>query len=46
MWDYRRILEVSWTERVKNADILRREGKEAKVADTVKARKFDHLGQR
>ena len=44
LWLYRRILRVSWTEKVTNSEILRRMNKEKEVLYTVKSRKLQYLG--
>ena len=44
MWLYRRMLRVSWTQRVTNEEILRRMGKAKEVLATVKRRKLQYLG--
>lgn len=43
MWLYRRMLRVSWTQRVTNIEILHRMGKEREVLNTVKCRKLQYL---
>ena len=44
MWLYRRVLRIPWTDRVTNAEVLRRMGKEKEVMKTVKTRKLLYLG--
>ena len=44
MWLYRRILRVSWRDRVTNVEILRRMNKGKEVLDIVKVRKLQYLG--
>lgn len=44
MWIYRRILKISWTERVPNEEVLRKMNKEKEVLLTIKKRKLQYLG--
>lgn len=44
MWMYRRILRISWTERVTNVEVLRRMQKEKELILTIKKRKLQYLG--
>ena len=44
MWIYRRLLKTSWTERVTNAEVLRRLGKNRELLLTIKHRKTSYLG--
>lgn len=44
MWTYRRLLRVPWTDRVTNAEILRRVHKNRELLTTVKRRKTAYLG--
>jgi hypothetical protein len=44
LWMYRRILRISWTERVTNVEVLRRMNKEKEVIFTIKKRKLQYLG--
>uniref|UniRef100_A0A8D9DVR2 Craniofacial development protein 2 n=1 Tax=Cacopsylla melanoneura TaxID=428564 RepID=A0A8D9DVR2_9HEMI len=44
MWAYRRILRISWTDRVTNVNVLRRMGKEVEIINEVKKRKLTYLG--
>ncbi|CAH2237030.1 jg9522 [Pararge aegeria aegeria] len=46
MWVYRRMLKISWTDRVRNSTVLQRMGKVPEVLLTIKKRKleyFDHV---
>ena len=43
MWLYRRILTISWTAHITNAEVLRKVKKERKVINTVKIRKLQYL---
>ena len=44
MWTYRRILRVSWMDRVTNHEIMLRIGKDKEIINTVKIRKLQYLG--
>uniref|UniRef100_A0A8D8Q737 Uncharacterized protein n=2 Tax=Cacopsylla melanoneura TaxID=428564 RepID=A0A8D8Q737_9HEMI len=44
MWLYRRILRVSWKDKVTNKEILRRMNKELEVLYIIKVRKLQYLG--
>lgn len=44
MWTYRRILRVSWKDRITNIEVLRRIGREKEVERTIKERKLQYLG--
>lgn len=44
MWCYRRILRISWVDRVTNVEVLRRMGKECEILMTVKTKKLEYLG--
>ena len=44
MWVYRRILRISWTDRVTNTEVLRRMGKAKELIETIKSRKLEYLG--
>ena len=44
MWVYRRILRVSWTERVTNMTILGSMNKKMEVLNAIKRRKLEYLG--
>lgn len=44
MWLYRRILRIPWVDKVPNAEVLRRMGKEMEVLNTIKCRKLEYLG--
>jgi hypothetical protein len=44
MWCYRRVLRVSWVDRITNDEILHRMGKEREIMVTVKKRKLEYLG--
>lgn len=44
MWLYRRVLKISWTERITNEEVLRRVGKERELLTTNKRRKVAYLG--
>lgn len=44
MYLYRRILRISWVDRVTNAEVLERMSKSKELLDTVKERKIQYLG--
>ena len=44
MWVYRRMLKISWTDRVRNTDVLARMKKEVEVLYEIKRRKLDYFG--
>ena len=44
MWFYRRMLRISWTERVSNTDVLRRMGVERLLMRTIKERQCRFIG--
>ncbi|CAG9830832.1 unnamed protein product [Diabrotica balteata] len=46
MWCYRRILRISWVDRVTNIEVLRRMDKTCEIISTVKQRKLEYLGQK
>ena len=43
MWLYRRVLNISWTLRITNEDVLRRINKERELVNTVKARELKYF---
>lgn len=43
MWVYRRILKISWTERVRNTEVSERIGKQAEILHKVKTRKLQYF---
>jgi len=44
MYIYRRMLRVSWIQRVTNNEILQRMGKQKELLNTIKERKMQYLG--
>ena len=44
MWFFRRILKVSWTERVSNDEVLRRAGVERSLLKSIRKRQLEFLG--
>lgn len=44
LWCYRRILRISWTERVSNIEVTRRVENEPEILITIKKRKLEYLG--
>uniref|UniRef100_A0A8D8LDN3 Endonuclease-reverse transcriptase n=1 Tax=Cacopsylla melanoneura TaxID=428564 RepID=A0A8D8LDN3_9HEMI len=44
MWVYRRMLRVSWVDKVTNIEILNRFRKTVEIVNTIKTRKLQYLG--
>ncbi|KAL4713558.1 hypothetical protein ACJJTC_006146 [Scirpophaga incertulas] len=44
MWVYRRMLKISWTQKVRNEEVLRCIGRKRELWDTVRKRKVAYLG--
>uniref|UniRef100_A0A8D8LLB2 Endonuclease-reverse transcriptase n=1 Tax=Cacopsylla melanoneura TaxID=428564 RepID=A0A8D8LLB2_9HEMI len=44
MWCYRRILNISWVEKISNLEVLRRMNKNLEVVKTIKSRKLKYFG--
>ena len=44
LWTYRRILRLSWKDKVTNDEVMRRMGKRKEILNTVKIRKLQYLG--
>ncbi|XP_022835160.1 uncharacterized protein LOC111362674 [Spodoptera litura] len=44
MWCYRRMLRISWTQRVSNESVLHRVQMTRKIMQTIKKRKIEYLG--
>lgn len=44
LWTYRRMLRISWVDRVTNDNVIERMGKEKEVVNTIKTRKLQYLG--
>uniref|UniRef100_A0A8D8SN59 Craniofacial development protein 2 n=1 Tax=Cacopsylla melanoneura TaxID=428564 RepID=A0A8D8SN59_9HEMI len=44
MWVYRRLLKVSWVDRVTNVEILQRLNKNTEVVRSIKTKKLEYLG--
>jgi len=44
MWVLRRILRISWADRVTNTDVLKRAGTQRKPLTKIKYRKIEYLG--
>ena len=44
MWTYRRMLKISWTDRVRNVEVLARLSKDLEVLLTLKERKLEYFG--
>ena len=46
MWVYRRVLKISWTEKITNEEVLRRMGTGREIVRQFKTRKLQYLGYR
>ncbi|KAJ2952534.1 hypothetical protein O0L34_g6852 [Tuta absoluta] len=44
MWVYRRMLRISWTDKVRNDIVLQRMNKKLEVLNTIKRRKLEYFG--
>lgn len=44
MWVYRRILRISWVDRITNEEVLRRVKKKREILLLIKERKLQYLG--
>lgn len=44
MWTYRRMLSISWTQKVTNVSVLQRVGQKRNLMLTIKKRKVSYLG--
>ena len=44
MWVYRRVLKISWTEKITNEEVLRRMGTGREIVRQFKTRKLQYLG--
>ena len=44
MWVYRRVLKISWTEKITNEEVLRRMGTGREIVRKFKTRKLQYLG--
>lgn len=44
MWVYRRMMKISWTDRVSNNTVLQRMNKKLELLKTIKRRKLQYLG--
>lgn len=44
LWLYRRMLRISWKDKITNIEVLRRMNKETEIIKTVKSRKLQYLG--
>ena len=44
MWVYRRVLKISWTEKITNEEVLRRMGTDREIVRQFKTRKLKYLG--
>ncbi|CAG9832782.1 unnamed protein product [Diabrotica balteata] len=43
LWLYRRVLKISWTDRIINKEVLDRVGKETELITTIQTRKLEYL---
>jgi len=44
MWTYRKLLKISWVERITNQEVLLRLHKTTELVITTKQRKLEHFG--
>ena len=44
MWVYRRVLKISWTEKITNEEVLRRVGTGREIVRQFKTRKLQYIG--
>jgi len=44
LWAYRRMLRISWVDRITNDEVLRRMRKQKQVLNTIKVRKLQYWG--
>lgn len=44
MWTYRKLLKISWVERITNQEVLRQLHKTTELVITTKQRKLEHFG--
>ena len=44
MWVYRRVLQMPWTEKITNEEVLRRVGTDREIVRQFKTRKLPYLG--
>lgn len=44
MWTYKRILRISWTEKIRNSEILSRLNKTTEIIATIKKIKLEYFG--
>ena len=44
MWVYRRVLKISWTDKITNEEVLRRMGTDREIVRQFKTRKLQYLG--
>lgn len=44
MWVYRRMLRISWVEKVRNEEVVRRMGKDLELVVEIKRRKLEYFG--
>lgn len=44
MWCYRRMLRISWVDKITNQEVLHRMNKDTEITKTIKKRKLEYLG--
>jgi hypothetical protein len=44
MWCWRRMEKISWTDQVRNEEVLHRVSEQRNILDTIKRRKADWIG--
>lgn len=44
MWTYRRMLRISWTDRIRNEEVHRRMNAQVELLFTIQKRKFEYFG--
>jgi hypothetical protein len=44
MWRWRRMEKISWTDHVKNEEVLHKSRRKGRILHTVKSRKFNWIG--
>lgn len=44
MWLFRRMLKISWTERINNQRVLEKMGKQKELLTTIKTRTLEYIG--
>lgn len=44
MWTYRRMLRISWVDKVRNTEVLNQLSKQTEIINTIKKRKLEYFG--